>query len=58
MIAGVVALILNANNDLTWRDVQNILINTARKNDPQDSDWRVNGGRRWVNHKVCQIHAN
>jgi len=51
MIAGVAALILNANPGLTWRDMQNILIRTARKNDPTDADWTRNGAGRWVNHK-------
>lgn len=51
MIAGVVALILNANRNLTWRDMQNILIKTARKNDATDGGWALNGARRWVNHK-------
>jgi len=51
MIAGVVALMLEANPDLDWREVQNALIKTAIKNDPFDPDWIENGASLHVNHK-------
>lgn len=51
LVAGVVALMLQANPNLTWRDVQHILVETARKNDPTDSDWVQNAAGKWVNHK-------
>lgn len=51
LVAGVVALMLEANPNLGWRDVQNILIDSATQNDPTDSDWVVNGAGRLVNHK-------
>ncbi len=51
LVAGAVALALEANPNLTWRDVQHVLVNSARKNDPNDSDWKLNGAGRWVNHK-------
>ncbi|ELR17094.1 peptidase, S8/S53 subfamily protein [Acanthamoeba castellanii str. Neff] len=51
MISGVVALMLEANPNLTWRDVQNILLRTAAKNDEGDIDWVVNGAGLHVNHK-------
>ncbi|MGB3193274.1 MAG: S8 family serine peptidase [Limnoraphis sp.] len=51
LVSGVIALMLEANPSLTWRDVQKILIDTARQNDPSDADWKLNGGGRWVNHK-------
>jgi subtilisin family serine protease len=51
LVSGVIALVLEANPSLTWRDVQKILIDTARKNDPGDGDWKLNGGGYWVNHK-------
>lgn len=50
MVSGVVALMLQANPNLTWRDVQHILVRTARKNDPTNGDWRRNGAGRWINH--------
>lgn len=39
VVAGVVALMLEANPDLSWRDVRMILAESARRNDPTDSDW-------------------
>jgi len=50
-VAGVVALMLQANPNLGWRDVQEILIRTARRNAPGDGDWRQNGAGFWFNHK-------
>jgi kexin len=49
--AGVAALVLEANPNLTWRDVRLVLAKSARKNDATDSDWKLNGGGLWVNHK-------
>lgn len=43
MIAGVAALVLQANPNLGWRDVRVILAATARKNDPTNAEWAVNG---------------
>ncbi|HVK11027.1 MAG TPA: S8 family serine peptidase, partial [Gemmataceae bacterium] len=51
LVSGIVALMLDANPDLTARDVQNILVRTARKNDPTDSGWSNNGAGFHVNHK-------
>ena len=50
-VAGVGALILQANPNLSWRDVKEILIRTARKNDPNDSDWIRNGAGFNFSHK-------
>jgi len=36
-VAGVVALMLEANSDLTWRDVKHILVTTSDKVDPTRS---------------------
>ncbi|MGE4294299.1 MAG: S8 family serine peptidase [Campylobacterales bacterium] len=49
MVAGVVALMLEANPDLTWRDVRYILATTARKNNPT-GDWQTNGAGFAVSH--------
>jgi len=40
--AGVVALILQANPDLSWRDVQGILATTSQKMDADDPSWSTN----------------
>jgi len=51
LVAGSVALMLQANPQLTWRDVQAILATTAVKNDPADAGWSTNGAGYHVNHK-------
>ncbi|MEX2187102.1 MAG: tandem-95 repeat protein [Pirellulales bacterium] len=51
VVSGVVALMLEANPNLSWRDVQSILVETARKNDPNDNGWRVNAAGYEFNHK-------
>ena len=48
--SGVVALMLEANPALGWRDVRAILAGTARKNDPSNPDWVTNGSGLKVNH--------
>lgn len=39
MVSGVAALLLAENPALTWRDVQQILARSARRNDPTDPEW-------------------
>lgn len=51
LTSGVVALILAANPELRWRDVHEILAQTARKIDPADADWANNGVGFHFNHK-------
>lgn len=51
LVAGAVALLLQAHPDLTWRDVRAILAETADKNDPSDADWTANSAGHHVNHK-------
>ena len=41
-VSGVVALMLDANPDLTARDVQHILVETAYQVDPGHRDWDTN----------------
>jgi subtilisin family serine protease len=48
--AGVIALMLQANPNLGWRDVHHILVNSARKCDPTNSEWIVNGGGHDINY--------
>lgn len=50
LVTGVVALMLEANPQLSWRDVRLILARTARKNHPQHPDWVANGAGHLVNH--------
>ena len=39
IVSGVAALIRQADNNLTWRDVKLILANSARKNHADDTGW-------------------
>lgn len=48
--AGAIALMLDANPNLTSRDVQHILIRTARRCNPTDASWALNGAGRWTSH--------
>ncbi|MCA9196217.1 MAG: S8 family serine peptidase [Planctomycetales bacterium] len=50
VVAGVVALLLEANPSLTWRDVQHILVESARPTDLAHPDWTENGAGKLVNH--------
>jgi subtilisin family serine protease len=43
VVAGVIALMLEANPNLSWRDVQGILASTATQIQPTDSSWTTNG---------------
>ena len=39
IVAGVAALMRDANPDLTWRDLKLVLAASARRNDPGNPDW-------------------
>lgn len=47
IVSGVVALMLEANPRLGWRDVQQILANTAVRTGTVQDDWRYNGATHW-----------
>jgi subtilisin-like proprotein convertase family protein len=51
LTSGGAALILGANPNLGWRDVHEILAQTARKNDIADADWADNFAGFHFNHK-------
>ena len=51
LVAGVIALILEANENLTWRDIQHILVQSSRVNDASDDSWETNGAGHNVSHK-------
>ncbi|KAK5900400.1 hypothetical protein CgunFtcFv8_025362 [Champsocephalus gunnari] len=48
--AGVIALTLQANPLLTWRDVQHIIVRTSKSRRLADPDWSVNGAGFRVSH--------
>jgi kexin len=49
LASGVIALILEANPNLGWRDVRLVLAQTARKNDPTNTEWTTNGAGYHIN---------
>ncbi|XP_006901390.1 PREDICTED: proprotein convertase subtilisin/kexin type 6 isoform X2 [Elephantulus edwardii] len=53
MVAGIIALALEANNQLTWRDVQHLLVKTSRPAHLKANDWKVNG----AGHKVSHLYG-
>jgi subtilisin-like proprotein convertase family protein len=50
LAAGIVALVLQASPNLTWRDVAHVLINSARKCSPTNPNWSTNGAGRWQHY--------
>ncbi|MCT7989335.1 SBBP repeat-containing protein [Laspinema olomoucense] len=51
IVSGIIGLMLEVNPNLTWRDIQHILVETAQKNDPTDFEWTQNQAGYWVNYK-------
>ena len=50
-VAGTVAMMLEANPGLGWRDVQHILVNTAMVTDEFDPSWATNGAGLEFSHQ-------
>ncbi|XP_067340936.1 proprotein convertase subtilisin/kexin type 5 isoform X1 [Channa argus] len=50
MAAGVIALTLEANPLLTWRDVQHIIVRTSKAHHLIAPDWHINGAGYKVSH--------
>ncbi len=50
MAAAIIALALEANPDLTWRDVQHIIVRTSRPLNLKAPDWNENAMGRMVSH--------
>ena len=46
-VAGVAALMLEANPNLGFRDVQEIFVLSSQFGDPNDTDWMINGAGDW-----------
>lgn len=59
LVAGMLALVLELRPELTWRDVQHILIAAAEPNNVEDPDWEQNGVGRKFSHKYGYgvVHA-
>lgn len=52
VLSGVVALVLEANPDLGWRDVQEILMRSATEIEHESADWTTNQAGFHFNHSV------
>ncbi|XP_013883564.1 furin (paired basic amino acid cleaving enzyme) a [Austrofundulus limnaeus] len=50
LAAGIIALALEANKNLTWRDMQHLVVRTSRPGNLVAYDWRTNGIGRKVSH--------
>ena len=51
LVSGVLALVLQANSNLGWRDMQEILIRSAKKNAAGDAEWKTNAAGFAFNHR-------
>ncbi|WP_297525305.1 S8 family serine peptidase [Sulfurovum sp.] len=49
-VTGVVALVMEANPALNWRDIRYVLAKSARKNDVDDANWTINGAGVPINY--------
>ncbi|MBM3408003.1 MAG: hypothetical protein FJY25_11830 [Betaproteobacteria bacterium] len=47
MVSGVIALMLEVNPSLSWRDIRLILAETARENQPLDPSWSSTALDKW-----------
>ncbi|XP_023337148.1 furin-like protease kpc-1 isoform X3 [Eurytemora carolleeae] len=50
MAAGVIALVLQANPSLTWRDIQHITVRNCHVANLRATDWRINAMGRNFSH--------
>ncbi|KAJ8003007.1 hypothetical protein DPEC_G00164890 [Dallia pectoralis] len=50
LAAGIIALALEANMNLTWRDMQHLVVRTSQPAHLSTDDWRTNGVGRRVSH--------
>uniref|UniRef100_A0A8C5VSD0 Proprotein convertase subtilisin/kexin type 4 n=1 Tax=Microcebus murinus TaxID=30608 RepID=A0A8C5VSD0_MICMU len=50
LAAGIIALALEANPFLTWRDMQHLVVRASRPAQLQAEDWMTNGVGRQVSH--------
>ena len=50
LVSGVIALMLEANPNLTWRDVQHVLVNSSDVVDTNSNGWFTNGAGHDFSH--------
>ncbi|XP_039974572.1 furin-like protease kpc-1 [Xiphias gladius] len=49
--AGILALVLEVNPELTWRGVQHLIAKTAKIPDPKEPGWNINAAGYHVHHR-------
>ncbi|XP_053376827.1 proprotein convertase subtilisin/kexin type 6-like [Mercenaria mercenaria] len=52
MAAGIIALVLEANPTLSWRDVQHLIVETSTRDGLITANWQTNGAGYKVSHGV------
>ncbi len=50
IVSGVIALMLEVNPNLTWRDVRYILAHSSTRNDVDNDGWMRNGAGLWYHY--------
>ncbi|XP_029186534.2 furin-1-like [Acropora millepora] len=50
MASGIIALALEANRNLTWRDVQHLIVHSSNSDVPRSDDWMKNAAGIWVSN--------
>ncbi|XP_071955760.1 PC3-like endoprotease variant B [Antedon mediterranea] len=51
LASGILALVLQANPSLTWRDVQHIIVHGSHIPNPVEGGWHINGAGYHLNHR-------
>ncbi|XP_056300760.1 neuroendocrine convertase 1-like [Pseudoliparis swirei] len=51
LAAGILALCLEVNPELTWRDAQHLIAKTAKIPDPDEPSWTINAAGYHVHHR-------
>ncbi|XP_067458445.1 neuroendocrine convertase 1-like [Thunnus thynnus] len=49
--AGILALVLEVNPELTWRDVKHLIAKTAKIPNPKEPEWNINAAGYHVHHR-------
>lgn len=50
MASGIIALALEANRNLSWRDVQHLIVHSSNSDVPRSDDWMKNAAGIWVSN--------
>ncbi|KAJ3074065.1 hypothetical protein HDU98_012184, partial [Podochytrium sp. JEL0797] len=58
--SGIIALMLSTRPNLSWRDIQDLIVKNSDPTDPTDPEWNLNGAGLRVSHKYGfgKLNAN